>query len=305
MASVPQQRLLGYLAMGATVAIWAAFALSVRGISLSALTPIDVALIRFGVPVLLFLWWLRRAARDVRLAPKTACLLVIIGAGLPFFLLSTWGGSLSSATMVGVVIPGAAPLFVTLIGRFFLRQAVPRRSVVGLILITLGITTLAAAAPSTVGPQALAVLVLAGLLWALYTLGLKGAGLHPITATLLLCIPSLIGTAAVLALGWGESHLATAPLEQTAGFIAVQGLGVGAIAGLSYAAAIRTIGPAAASSIGATSPALVTILAVPVFGEPISLISSAAVALVVSGVLIVNAKKSAPRKKEQHVLEPA
>ena len=60
----------GWIAMGLTLLIWASFPLSIRAIGGSALTPVDVALLRFGVPALVLLPVLRSRAAALRALPQ-------------------------------------------------------------------------------------------------------------------------------------------------------------------------------------------------------------------------------------------
>ncbi|GAB4098286.1 DMT family transporter [Sinomonas halotolerans] len=320
----------GYAAIALTVLMWAGFALSMRGIALSGLTPVDVALIRFALPVLVLAPWLPRAVREAhdaaaRPGGKLALVLIASGAGLPFFLLASWGGALGSAGLVGVVIPGATPLFVAVLAWTCWGVRPTGRAAAGLAAVLAGVAVLALAAPAGGGPAgapgagACAVLVLAGLFWALYTTGIRRAGLTPLAATLVLCVPSAVLSVLALVLGQSTglwpSGLPHAPLGELAVFAGVQGLGVGVVAALAYAAAIRSLGPQRAAAFGATSPVLTVLLAVPLFAEPATAAGAVGTALVVAGVVRATTPPAAvpagqpqpapPTPQEHHVRVPA
>lgn len=297
------QRALGYAAMAITVAVWSGFALSTRWIALSSLTPFDVALIKFGVPLAMFAFWFPRAVREIRSAPWLSsglvvlgAALVVFGAGLPFLLASALGGKLSSATLVGVLIPGCSPVFVALISHYFLKQELSRRTWISLAAIVCGVLALLATDPLGFRPLAVGILLVASLIWALYTLELKRAKLHPITAILLLCLPALVASAATLFVGWGQSNLSAAPVREILVFVLVQGIGAGAVANLCYSAAIRRIGANVASGLGAMSPVVVMLFAVPLFGESLTVAKAVAILLIVGGIVASNTKTSSAKK---------
>lgn len=95
----------GYLTISIVVLVWAGFALSVRAISSTALAPADVAMIRFLVPALVLLPWLPQRIAQLRQVKFENVLLVLIG-GVPFFLIASAGGALTSAAYVGTLIAG-------------------------------------------------------------------------------------------------------------------------------------------------------------------------------------------------------
>ena len=80
----------GVLAMLATLLIWVGFLLSLRAENQSLLTPTDLALMRFGLPALLFLplLWRRRA---LLMAIRWRYGAMLLLGGLPFFYLVSLG----------------------------------------------------------------------------------------------------------------------------------------------------------------------------------------------------------------------
>lgn len=94
---LPAGALLGWAALTVTVLIWAAFALTIRAIGHSPLTPGDVALIRFLIPAALLLPLLPSRLPALRRVPPHAALMIAAGAGLPFFLIAAAGGASTSA----------------------------------------------------------------------------------------------------------------------------------------------------------------------------------------------------------------
>ncbi|AEV84000.1 hypothetical protein ACWT_2978 [Actinoplanes sp. SE50] len=260
------------LALGAAVLLWASFALTVRGIGGSGLTAMDAALLRFGTPVVLLSPWLPRAVRAVRRERPTTIAALLL-AGLPHYLLSALGGRLASAAVVGLLLPGTVPLFVALLKR-------DRRRWPALAAILLGVAVLTVAHAGLAG---IAVLLAAGLAWAVYTMALSRTGLDLISLVLVVCTPS-----ALIALA-GSAHLKAAPAGTIVLFVVLQGVGTGIVSTLSYAYAVRRLGSSIPAVTGALSPVLTTLLAVPIFGEGLTAGAAVALLLIVGGVVAYNA----------------
>lgn len=276
----------GVAAMLVTVAVWAAFAVSVRGIGASTLTSADVSLLRFAVPALVLALRIPRTLRALRGQNPWTLAAVAGGAGAPFLLTASLGGAMTSASLVGLVIPGTVPLFVTIICALVWRERITRRQAVAVTAIVSGVAVAVVGSTSEVS-AGIGVLLVAGLLWSVYTLGLRRTSLGPDGAALVLCIPSALAVAVGILFGWLPSRLAagTAAPGDILSFGLVQGLGVGVIAGLCYAYAVRRLGPQPAAALGALSPVVTMLLAVPVFGEVPHVAGLTAMTIIVTGVL--------------------
>lgn len=297
----PSPSAAGMAALLLTVAIWAAFALSARALSASTLLPADAALLRFGVPLLALapaLWRRRRALAAVRPGPAAK---IVCGAGVPFFLAAMVGGSLTSASFVGAIVPGMVPLFVSALmaarGR-----GVPRGTQgAGLVLIAAGVVALVwrYAVPFDGGVMlGSGTLLVASGLWALYTVGLREVDLDPVGSIGLLCVPSFAVVAVLVAAGVLPTGLAGADVADVALFLVVQGLGVGLCAGLLYAFAVRRLGAERSSAVGSLSPVAVVLLAVPLLGERPTAAVLLGVPLITTGVVLANRRPRSRREPE-------
>ncbi|KUH40501.1 hypothetical protein ATE80_00995 [Streptomyces kanasensis] len=297
----------GMTALLLTVSIWAAFALSARALGASTLLPADAALLRFGVPPALLavaLWRRRRALAAVRPGPAVK---IVCGAGVPFFLAAMYGGSLTSASFVGAIVPGMVPLFVSALvvargGRL------PRGAqAAGLALIALGVVALvwryAVPFDSDVMVGSGTLLVASGL-WALYTVGLREVDLDPVGSIGLLCVPSFAVVAALVALGVLPSGLGRATAGDVVLFLVVQGLGVGLCAGLLYAFAIRRLGAERSSVVGSLSPVAVVLLAVPLLDERPTAAVLVGVPLITAGVVLANHRPRPTRTDRDPEVSP-
>lgn len=279
-------RLAGWVAIAVAVTIWAGFALSIRAIGVSALAPADVALIRFGLPVLILAPWLASRLPALRRVRPLDAALVTLGAGLPFFFTASWGGGLTSAALVGALIAGTTPLSVALLAFLIDRTAASRARGRALALILGGVALLVAGQGALDGAAlgGAGLLLGASLMWGAYTLGLRRAGLDPIGCTLLLCLPSLAALGAMIATGMVETRIMTVSFTEILPFLVVQGLGVGVLASLAYAAAIARLGPATCAAVGSLAPAFAALGAVPLLGESLTPVILAGIAIVTLGV---------------------
>lgn len=290
-ASFLSEKTVGYAAIVIVVTIWAGFALSIRAIHASPLAPADVALLRFGLPALLLLPFLPSRLPALRRVRPLDALMVIAGAGLPFFYIAAAGGAATSATHVGALIAGTTPLSVALLGWALEGRPVPASRWRALAIILIGVAALvltqSAHAAASMGKGA-ALLLTASLFWAAYTLGLRRTGLDAIGCALLLCVPSLAVLVLLMLSGAVMTHIGQFTLAQAYPFILVQGLGVGVVASIAYAVAISRLGPARSAVIGSLAPALASLLAVPLLGESLTPMIVAGVVTITLGVVLAN-----------------
>ncbi|MFJ8113847.1 DMT family transporter [Streptomyces sp. NPDC096132] len=289
MANQMRTRLTGVAALVAAVVLWSSFALTVRGIGSSSLTSIDVAFLRFATPVVILAPWLPRTFRALR-GERIGVLLMLGIGGLPHFLLSALGGRLASAALIGLLIPGTVPLFVAAILYLRWRERISPRGLIALAAITAGIAATAMQTTSTATTAGIGVLLTAGCAWAVYTIGLRQTKLGLTGVVLAVCSPAAITAALLAAFAAMPSHLrnGTAGISDVLLFTGLQGIGTGLLSTLCYAYAVRALGSNLAATAGATSPVLTALLAIPLFGEPITPGVSAALALIVTGVTVFN-----------------
>ncbi len=280
----------GYLAIYGVVIIWAGFALTLRAIGTSPLAPADVALMRFSIPAIGLLPFLpSRLARMKKLGFRDA--LMVLFGGVPFFFIATEGARTTCAAHVGALIAGTAPLAVGIVSYFLERKCIPRRQWFPLALIVTGAIGIIAAHGTRVTAdtwRGVGFLLMASILWGTYTIGLRRSGLDAVGNALLLAIGSFIALLAMILTGVAPSHLGSFTFHQALPFILIQGLGVGLLATLGYALAITRLGTAKSATIGSLAPALASLLAIPVLGEPLGLGTAASILVITTGVILAN-----------------
>ena len=280
----------GWAALCLTLIVWAGFSLSIRAIGASVLTPGDVALIRFLVPAVAMLPFLRSRWPALRALPMKHWAMIGGGAGLPFFLIAAAGGRLTSAAHVSALIAGTVPLSFALLGWLIWREPVDAARKRCLAVIVAGVVLLVAGLGTfhwgVLGGAA--VLLSASLLWGLYTHGLRKSGLDPLACVMVVTYPSLFLLAPLMGAGVLESHLGQVGWRDTLPFILAQGVGVGLLSTLGYSLSIRLLGPVRCATAGAMAPVLATLMAVPLLGEQPSLTAFCGVLAVTAGVLLAS-----------------
>lgn len=255
---------LGYAALTLTAILWAGFAIAMRAIGKSELTPIDAALIRFAVPTLLLSWRAPALWRKLRQERWWVSAAIPLGAGLPHFLLAQLGGHMTGAGQVGVVLPGLVPLGLILLSLFVIRRRTSRNQALAVLVISIGVMVAYSAMP---GSNGLGLLVMAtgSTLWATYSLAVEFSGYAPLDIALLIAAPNAL---LALALESGQPvFLSGAPVTQIAATAVLLGVGSGILSGLSYAFGVKQLGAGIGSAIGALSPIIATVAAAYIFGE--------------------------------------
>lgn len=254
----------------------------------TTLGPIDLALLRYGLPALALLPVLRRTG----LRPRTVswrCLAVLVGGGLPFGLLVLAGAQFAPAAHMAVFVTGAVPVFTALACLLLRQEQIPPLRWLGLACMMAGVAWLGLAgtaqAPGAWRGDLL--FLLAAMAWAGYTLAFRRSGLTPWEAGAVINTWSCIGL--LLVLPWvGELRLFTAPWKD----ILAQAAGQGVLAGLLgitvYMTAIAHLGSSRAALSSALVPPMTALGAAILLGEPADASTWWASLLVACGIVVAS-----------------
>jgi len=275
---------LGWVAMGLTLLIWAGFFLSLRAGAKAALAPTDLALLRFVPAALLLapLAWARR--HRLMQVPPRLLLVIVCGAGLPYFLLAGWAMRHAPVADGATLIPGTLPLSAALLGAFVSGRAALARWP-ALLAIAAGVGLLLVLGSGASGSGwAYGLFLLCSLLWSGYALALRRAGLQPLEAVALLAV---LSTALLLPLLLWQppTALLALPTETLLVQLLVQGLGVGLVSAFSFSYAVARLGAQRCALAGALTPVLAGLLAWALLGEAPGAATLAGMGLIVGGVL--------------------
>lgn len=289
MLSAAGGRVAGVAALAVAVAIWAGWIVVVRAAvdGGRGLTPLDLALMRYGVPALLLapVWWRCRPWPKGVGAGRLAAM--ALGWGAPFVLLAGTGLRQADTALFAALVPGAMPLFLAAILALVARQWPRGRSALGLGLIGAGAAAaLAVAAVQGRGLGGVPWLLAASAGWAAYAAAFRGAGLTPLQATAVVAFWSALGLAP-FAFGPGVT-LWQQPATVIAEQVLVQGLVSGVLSALAFAFALRALGAAPAAAGAAMVPVLAALGGWWFLGEPLSAAVLGGLALTAAGVALVN-----------------
>ena len=280
----------GYLAMLVVLLIWSGFSLTVRTISTSPLTIADVALIRFSVPLILLAPWFLKHLVIIKKVRISDFLFILLG-GIPFLFLASLGAKMVPTAYVATILTGTPPFFVAMLSMVFYRQVISKKRLWMLSLILVGVLTMVAGLAEQLSTEmftGIGFLLSASLVWSTYTLGLKRAGLSAVTVAIIVSYFSFFIMLFLVFSGTVASNWGTFSLQEAMPFLLVQGIGVGIVATIGFSYAVSQLGSAKSSIIGALSPGLTTLLAVPIFDESLSIAILCGISLTITGVILSN-----------------
>lgn len=277
----------GWIAVLATICIWTGFILVSRHGGRSPLTGWDVTALRFGVGGLLALCFLPRVA----LPPLRVIAQFTVFGGIGYAIAVYSGFRLAPAAHASVLLPGSLPFATAVIAWLWLGQKPSRPQRIALALVFAGIL-LTAADTFSHGPR-LTGLQLAGdalflcgsSSWAVFTLLLRRHPMAPLAATVATTLGSVVAYLPV----WYfflPSTLAQAPVGEIALQAVYQGVLVVFVAMLLYVFAVRQLGAQTVALLMAFVPGLSALAAVPVLGEPLSLLTLAGLGAVTLGAVL-------------------
>ncbi len=266
---------LGYLSIIVTLLIWASFFLSLKGGANSDLTPADIALTRFLIPALVLLPLMWKARSTIVAVPNRYLAGMFVGCGLPYLLVAGTAMQFVPVSHGSALVPGTLPLFVTGIAVLFFKQPLSRHRVVGLGLVLLGILLFLGSSLTSFNFEYTKghLLFLCGsLMWATFTISARVANLNALVSAGFISFGSTLLLLVLIMTGTLPSHLMDTPISQwpvteLAVHSAVQGVGAGLIAAFTYLYAVNTLGAERSAAFGSATPAVATLLAIPLFNE--------------------------------------
>lgn len=285
--SEPHSTRAGLIATFFAICIWTGFILVSRHGGKGVLTGWDVTALRFGVGALIALFFLPR----VTLPPYKVILLFSAFGGVGYAVAVYIGFRMAPAAHAAVLLPGALPFTTAVIAWLWLRQTPSPAQRAALMLVFVGITLTAADTFShgahLTGMQMLGdLLFLCGSsLWAVFTLLLRRYPMSPLTAA----VSTTLGSAILFLPAWWlflPSTMDQAPFAEIAMQAIYQGVLVVFVAMMLYSFAVRNLGAQTVVLLMAIVPGLAALSAVPVLGEPLSLLTLAGLGAVTLGAVL-------------------
>jgi drug/metabolite transporter (DMT)-like permease len=283
----------GLVAAFFTICIWTGFILVSRYGGKGVLTGWDVTALRFGVGALIALIFLPR----VTLPPYKVILLFSVFGGIGYSVVVYAGFRMAPAAHAAVLLPGTLPFATAVIAWLWLRQKPSTAQRISLLLVFIGIA-LTAADTFSHGAHLTGTQMFGDLLflcgsssWAVFTLLLRRYPMSPLTAA----VTTTLGSAILYLPVWWlflPSTLNQAPLAEITMQAAYQGVLVVFVAMLLYTFAARRLGAQTVTLLMAIVPGVSALAAVPVLGEPLSLLTMAGLGAVTMGAVLGARKMS-------------
>jgi drug/metabolite transporter (DMT)-like permease len=280
----------GYLALAAAVLIWAGWIVVVRGTvnrETVPLSPLDIAVLRYGVPALVLSpIWLRLGPLPPGLG-KGRLAAMVLGWGAPFGLMGATGLMSADTTLFATLAPGGMPLWLALILMAVTRRAPHPRGLAGIALIALGCAgALWVAFSLGRGTAGVPWLLAASFGWACYTAAYRGSGLSPVRATALVALWSTLGLIPTVLIF--ETSLLALPPAILLREALLQGVLSGVVSVMAFALAIDRLGAPMAAGGAAMVPVLTALGGWWFLGDPIGPMTLGLLGCTVMGVALIN-----------------
>lgn len=286
-----RRRLIVGLATGlVTATLWGSWAVVSRVGLTDGLDFHDVTALRFGVaglvllPVLLSRGISRKGIAGV---PWHVALILWAGAGVPYSLLVFAGLGIAPASHQAVIGPSVVLLFTAILSWIVLGERLGRIQLAGMAVILAGVATLGAHALLDAAGRigwGHFLFVIAGALWAVFTVVARAWRVDALAATAIVSVLSLAYLPLYFAL-FGL-RLVAAPPSAVLLQAVFQGLLTGVVALILFMRAVTLLGAGRAALFVAVVPAMGAVLAAPVLGESLTASTLAGAALVSLGMVL-------------------
>ena len=282
-------RLEGYAWMSVAILIWASWLVLTSSGVTTNLSPIDLAGLRAFVPALFLSPLLWRHRQEIAKLGVRRCL-ALTAYGAPFTLCVGYGLGYAPVAHAGAMVPSLMPVIVTFASWlvFGQRASAPHvwsaaLIVAGAAAIVLRSTGVSASGDTWVGHI---LFLTAAVFWACFTLTVRRHGVSPFLATSIVGTISILGLAPMWALS-GLSSFAEASAPDVLFQIVFQGIITGLVSLYAFGRALRLLG-LVATRLSALTPAVATLLAIPILSQVPDRFELAALGLVVGGLMVAS-----------------
>jgi drug/metabolite transporter (DMT)-like permease len=281
---------LGVMCGLAVALVWSGWSVATRFAVTTALGPLDVTFLRFGVSGLLLWPVLLRKGLGLARIGSVRMIVMLMGAGVPFMLLSSTGMQFAPAPHVATLMIGVMPIFVALLSVLLFGEQFTKAQIAGLVVVVAGVLCIGGHSVlfnrSSGEWRGDLLFMLAGLLFAGYSLAQRRSGISSWHATALVNVFSGLVFTPLYFLVF-EPRLISAPWQDVAVQVLAQGIGVAILGLFFYAEAARRLGAPRAAVFGCLTPACSVLLSAPLLGEIPSSLTLVGVGLVTAGVVVV------------------
>ena len=292
MTTSPQRagRPAGMAAAVFAVCVWAGWVPITRLGVVTHLSPLDVAVLRFGVsglvlaPVLALRW------REVPWRRPGPLCAILLGAGVPYFLLFAYGLRLANSGQGGVLGPGAVSVLVAMLAWWLLGERPGRARLLGILVTAAGVATVIGHDLATGGERAtgFALILCASLGWAAFTIASRILRMSPVVVAAVAAVPNAVVFVPLYLLAVGPGHLLGLPPMDLLLQASYQGLLTAVIAMIAFAFAIERLGAAGAASVTPLAPVLMGLFGWLILRDTVDAATATGLGAVALGVVIAN-----------------
>jgi len=264
-----RKEIIGVAAALGVVCCWSGWIVVSRMGVTHTLTVYDVAGLRFAVGAMIVTPWVLRSRTWRGLTPSRV-LVLNIGSGIPYAMLTYFGFALAPAAHGGVFLNGFLPISTTIVAWIWLKQRSHLSQVAGLGIILLGVFlvgyegfTSPAGARTWQGDLVFLTAI------SLFAVFMVATRVWQVTPGQIVFSITLLGAVIYVPIWllWLDSNLGLAPRSE----IILQGLYQGvvpSVLGIScLSVAIRNLGATAASVFVSSVPVVAALLAIPILNE--------------------------------------
>ncbi len=281
---------IGVLCGLAVALIWSGWSVATRFAVTTSLGPYDVTFLRFGVSALLLWPILVRKGLGLQQIGVGRLLVMVLGAGAPFMLLSSTGMQFAPASHVATLMIGTMPISVALLSGLLFGERFTRQQLGGMGIVITGVICIGGyalimnrAAGEWRGDL---LFLLAGLFFASFTVAQRRSGVSPWHATALVnCLSALLFTPIYFL--WLKPNIFTAPPVEVGFQVVAQGIAVAILGMYFYSEAVRRLGAPRAAIFGALAPALAVLIGMIILKEIPAGLTLVGIGLVMGGVGLV------------------
>lgn len=279
-------RIVGIFFALCAVALFTSFVLVSKAGLRSALVPLDLLAVRYVVAGAVMLPVFMRFGL-LGLSSRQALTLTLTG-GLGFAAFAYSGFSLAPASHGSSLIHGTLPLTTLLISWICFGDRGSNARLYGASIITVGIALLLAESLGSIRAAQLlgdGYLLAASLCWSAYGLLARRFGVRAIPAAALVAVLSAI----VFVPGYflsGITMLFEADIREVIWQGLFQGLAISVLSLIVYTTALEKLGAETVALFAAATPAVTTLLSIPLLGEQPNYLTCLGVLFVTTGIIV-------------------
>jgi drug/metabolite transporter (DMT)-like permease len=187
------------------------------------------------------------------------------------------------------LLQGFLPFSVAVMAYFLAGEKPTRQRIAGLILIAIGVSSLAIESFSANGVTLLGdgLLICASLCWAMYTVLLRRWRYNPMDATIAVTLLATVIYLPVYA-AFLPKNLAETPWQECLAYGLFQGSLVAIVQMIFYTRAVHYLGASRLAMLASIVPVMASLLAVPILGEPLTMAITAGLLFACLGAWVGN-----------------